>query len=423
MKNKNFIIVVLGQIISLLGNSVQRFAMSLYILDITGSAAIFSTILAVSTIPYIIFAPLAGFLADTINRKKIMVCLDILSAAILAIYSVLIVNYNSIIVIAGIMFLLSTLYTLYSPAVISSIPQIVEKNELTAANGIIQQVGYIVNILGPILAGILYGFMNIRMIILLNCISFLISGILEMLLDIPDLKLKKKSQHPILESTGEMIRVFKYLKDEKQIVLGIIYSYALTNIFVVPVLTVVSPFFINVTLNMPSGIYGLVEAVFVLGMIVGGLFITFKPKLFRLEIIHKTMYPMIFAILVMSFSTYLSSESKRTILILYGIGGFSIMMSLALSNIISMTYIQQNIKIEMLGKVSAFSTAVATASVAPGQLIYGQLIDMNLELYIILLITFFFCIWVIRFVKANAQKANVLVKFENEKFDLVDRPS
>lgn len=92
MKNKNFIIVVLGQIISLLGNSVQRFAMSLYILDITGSAAIFSTILAVSTIPYIIFAPLAGFLADTINRKKIMVCLDILSAAILAIYSVLMIN-------------------------------------------------------------------------------------------------------------------------------------------------------------------------------------------------------------------------------------------------------------------------------------------------------------------------------------------
>jgi MFS family permease len=44
--------------------------MSLYILDLTGSAAVFSRILAVSTIPYILFAPLAGFIADRINRKK-----------------------------------------------------------------------------------------------------------------------------------------------------------------------------------------------------------------------------------------------------------------------------------------------------------------------------------------------------------------
>lgn len=404
MKNKNFIIVILGQIISLLGNSVQRFAMSLYILDITGSAAIFSTILAVSTIPYILFAPIAGFLADTINRKKIMVYLDILSAAILAIYSVLMINHNSIIVISSIMFILSTLYTIYSPAVISSVPQIVESNQLTAANGIIQQIGYIVNILGPIIAGILYGVMNIKTIILLNSISFLISGLLEMLLDIPDLDLKKTSKHPILESTCEMIKVFKYLKSEKQIILGIIYSYALTNIFVVPVLTIVSPFFINVILKMPSGIYGLIEAVFVFGMIVGGIFITFKPTLFKIEIIHKTMYPIIFAVLIMAFSTYLSTKNINTTLVLYTLGGFSIMMSLALSNIISMTYIQQNIPIEMLGKVSAFSTAVATISVAPGQLIYGQLLELNLKLYTILLVTLLLCIWVIKFVKSNAQK-------------------
>ena len=70
MRNKNFVIVVIGQIISLFGNAIQRFCMSLYILDLTGSAATFSTILAISNIPYILFAPIAGLLADTVNRKK-----------------------------------------------------------------------------------------------------------------------------------------------------------------------------------------------------------------------------------------------------------------------------------------------------------------------------------------------------------------
>ena len=60
MKNKNFIIIVIGQIISLFGNAIQRLSMSLYLLKFTGSAAVFSNILAISTIPYILFAPIAG---------------------------------------------------------------------------------------------------------------------------------------------------------------------------------------------------------------------------------------------------------------------------------------------------------------------------------------------------------------------------
>ena len=51
MKNKNFLIIVIGQIISLFGNAIQRFSMSLYLLEFTGSTAVFSQILAISTIP------------------------------------------------------------------------------------------------------------------------------------------------------------------------------------------------------------------------------------------------------------------------------------------------------------------------------------------------------------------------------------
>ena len=46
MWNRNFIMVVIGQIISLFGNAIQRFSMSLYLLEFTGSTAAFSKILA-----------------------------------------------------------------------------------------------------------------------------------------------------------------------------------------------------------------------------------------------------------------------------------------------------------------------------------------------------------------------------------------
>jgi MFS family permease len=405
MKNKNFIIVVMGQIISLFGNAIQRFCMSLYILDLTGSAAVFSAILAISTVPYILFAPIAGLLADTVNRKKIMVYLDFISAALMAVYSIVIISgRDNTIIVALVMFLLSTIYTLYSPSVTACIPQIVEKEKLASANGIIQQVGYVVNLAGPIIAGLIYGFMGIKMIVIVNAVSFLTAAVLELFLDIPDLEVKEKFKNPLLESIKEMKKSFIYLKEKKKVVLGIIVSYALTNIFVVPVLSVVTPYFINVKLNMPSGIYGFIEAIFVSGMIIGGMLVTFKPNIFKMKIIHKTMYPMVAAMAAMGIATYLKVDNKILVLGLYSIGGLGIMLSLALSNIISLTYIQQEVKVDMLGKVSAFSTAVATASVAPGQVIYGQLIDFNLSLFSILLITFIFSIAVVVFIKWNVRK-------------------
>lgn len=405
MKNKNFTIVVIGQIISLFGNAIQRFCMSLYILDLTGSAAIFSRILAISTIPYILFAPIAGLLADTVNRRKIMVYLDFFSAGLMAIYSIILISgRDNIIIVGSIMFMLSTIYTLYSPSVTACIPQIVEKDKLATANGTIQQVGAIVNLVGPIVAGLLYSFIEIKTIVIINAISFFISAIIELFLEIPDLQLKEKIKKPILQSFKEMKKSFIYLKEKKKIVLGIIISYGLTNIFVVPILSVVSPYFIKIKLDMPSVIYGFVEGIFVIGMILGGLLITFRPKIFKMKDIHKTMYPMVVAIVIIGISTYLTRANKFIVLGLYSIGGLGIMVSLALSNIISLTYIQQEIKEDMLGKVSAFSTAIATASVAPGQLIYGQLIDINLSIYNILLLTLILSIGVVWFIKWNVRE-------------------
>lgn len=81
--NKNFTIMVVGQFISLFGNSLQRFALSLLILDMTGSAAIFSFIIALTFLPQIFIAPFGGAIADRINKQKIMVFLDSFSGLFL----------------------------------------------------------------------------------------------------------------------------------------------------------------------------------------------------------------------------------------------------------------------------------------------------------------------------------------------------
>ena len=289
MRNKNFIIIVIGQIISLFGNAIQRFSMSLYLLEFTGSTATFANILAISTIPYIIFAPIAGMLSDNVNRKKIMVYLDIFCSLLIGAYAfILYRNMDNTYIVGLVMFMLSICYTLYGPAVTASIPQIVEEDKLTSANGIINQVGSIVNFAGPIIAGILYGIFGIKIIVAVNAVSFLFAAIMEMFLDIPDVEREELDNKVfsiefVKNSFVDMNKTFKYLLKEKKVILSIILSYALCNIFLVPVLSIVAPYFINVYLGLSSEIYGIVEAVCVLGMILGGFLISVRPNMFSMK--------------------------------------------------------------------------------------------------------------------------------------------
>lgn len=446
MKNKNFMIIVIGQIISLFGNAIQRFSMSLYLLEFTGSTATFANILAISTIPYILFAPIAGMLSDNVNRKKIMVYLDLFCSILIGGYAFIVFSGNDHkLIVAAVMFMLSICYTLYGPAVTASIPQVVDEEKLTSANGIISQVGSVVNFLGPILAGILYGIVGLKLIVIINAISFFASAVMEMFLDIPDViktvdeeeafnvsSLDKKDLNlvtdisdmeiaPTVEITRnkpknkvlsvgfikdsfiDMYKTFKYLSKKKKVVLGIIASYALCNIFLVPVLTILAPYFINIFLGLPSQIYGIVEGIFVLGMIIGGFWISIKPKMFSMKKVHYTYFPMIAGVLLMS-SLGAVKANNYVLAILFGISGMAIMMSLSLSNVLTLTFIQKEVPLEMLGKVSAFSTAIATISVAPGQLLYGQVIEAGIPIGIILLITAAANIGLIIFVKWNVRE-------------------
>ena len=410
MKNKNFIIIVIGQIISLFGNAIQRFSMSLYLLEFTGSAATFANILAISTIPYILFAPIAGMLSDNVSRKKIMVYLDFFCSIVIGIYAfILLQGRDHELIVATVMFILSICYTLYGPAVTSSIPQVVKEDKLTAANGIINQVGSIVNFVAPILAGVLYGLVGIKIIVIINAISFLLSAVMELFLEIPDvIKDEDKKEHKILSigfvknSFIDMKHSFMYLKKEKKVILGIIASYALCNIFLVPILSIVAPYFINVFLGLPSEIYGAVEGISVLGMILGGLWITLKPKSFSMKKVHYTYFPMIIGVTIMATLTSIKA-SNYALAALFGIGGMAIMLSLSLSNVLTLTFIQKEVPQEMLGRVSAFSVAVATISVAPGQLLYGQIIEYGVPIGIILLLTVLANLALIIFVKWNVR--------------------
>ena len=372
--NKNFTLVLIGQIISLFGSAIQRVALSLYLLQLTGSAAVYGNIVALSILPYIFAAPYAGMIADTYSRKYIMIILDVLASIVMVVFGVsLWLNVAGVKVSAIVMLLLSFIATCYQPAVQACIPDIVEKQYLPKANSYISQVQAFCNIAAPVLAGVLYGFLGIGAIVVINIVSFLFSAVLECFIDLP--KQAKTSQSVgFISSIKHMKQTYYKVSKSYRSVAGIIISYGLFNICIVPLTTIFFPAVLNLQLQVSSQVYGIVEGIMTCGMFISGVLLLKKASWFSFEKVYRWDYLLPFTILLM-MCIFVFTSSYYVRLLAVTVGGFVIMFTLGVGNIVTLSHIQHVIPISMLGSVSALSTAIATATVPVGQMLFGNLME------------------------------------------------
>lgn len=137
---RDFVLMVIGQIISVLGSALLRFALSLHVLDITGRADIYATLFAVSNIPMLL-APVGGAIADRFNRRNLVVIFDFTSSlVVLCLFLLMAAGQGSVAIIGVMMVLLSIISSFYTPTVTASIPLLVGDDKLEGANGAVQGV-------------------------------------------------------------------------------------------------------------------------------------------------------------------------------------------------------------------------------------------------------------------------------------------
>ena len=404
---KNFNILVLGQVISLFGSSIQRFALSLYLLDLTGSAGIFSAILALSMVPVVLISPIAGMLADRGNKKRLMIGLDSLSALLLLVYVWIVFNgQDHVLVIATVMVLLSTISTIYQPVVNTCVPLIVSRDHLVRANAIIQQVASLSQFLGPILAGLLYGFFGITGVVIINLVSFLFSALLELFLEIPHQRREGQQSFKAAFMT-DMKESYHYLRHENLIVCRMLLFSGFYNLFLVPVFSVATPYLIKVTFALSSEVYGWAEGMIALGMIVGGFIITYRPNHFHIKRVYQLLYLTSVSMMLMGGVVYhfnFGFFDASTRVLLLTVCGMIIMGVLGIANVLSAAYLYQAVDGAILGKILAFGSAFATLCIPLGQILFGGLLEvLSQKLYLLILMAAFFVFLVTLLVRWNVR--------------------
>ena len=297
---KNFKLMVFGQIISILGSALLRFALSLYVLDTTGSESLFATMFAISNIP-LLLAPLGGAVADRFNRRNLMVLFDFTSSAIVLCLIILMNAGNISIPAIGVtMVLLSIVSALYTPAVTASIPLLVENNKLEGANGLVQAVQSLSAVAAPVLGGILYGIMGLNIIIIISCISFFLSAVMEIFIKIPFEK-RQWNGRIVPTITRDLKDGFLYVMKQKFIRKVSIIA-VLLNLVLIPYFLVGAPIVLRVTLQSGDTLYGVGMGVINAATIMGALSIGLLAPIMKLKTLHRWLFASALLLMLMAVS-------------------------------------------------------------------------------------------------------------------------
>ena len=184
---------------------------------------------------------------------------------------------------------------------------------------------------------------------------------------------------------------------------GIILSYGLYNICIVPINSILFPTVMNLEFHVPSEVYGTVEGIITLGMLLSGILVACRPGWFHFSKIYLWNYPMPTVMVLMGLILLFPAGTYAGIAAL-ALGGMTIMFCLGVGNIVTLTYMQNVIPSQMLGSVSALSTAVATGTVPIGQVLFGQLMESRLPSGCILLLSAFVAALVSWYVRKNIQR-------------------
>ena len=250
-RNRNFRLIFLGALVSELGAILYSFAVSFYILEISGNNAFLQGLyLALCGAAMLIFTPVGGVLGDRKSKAKIMYVCDFMKGGVIILATVLMLVFsepNAHIVILFVLGIFGNAVSgIFNPAAGALFPHIVEESQLQQANSYFTMKSSMESILGVILAGILYAALPIHVLFFFVGACFVASGISEMMIRYDFIP----SGEPLtlrlaLHDMGDGIA---YLKTKKAI-LALLAAILFINFFFSPVTGNFLPFFIKTDLS------------------------------------------------------------------------------------------------------------------------------------------------------------------------------
>lgn len=219
LRDRTFLFFFLGNIISLIGFGFNLIAVSWLVLEETGSEFALGKIMAVATMPGLLLALFAGIIIDKVNRKWLLVNLDIFRLIVISVFIYLLTQKG---------FNLTTLYpvamlmglgnSLFWPTAQAFVQELVDDKDYFSANALLSASYQVGSLLGASIGGFVVHYYDPLMALYFNAAAYFVSGIL---IALAPFNRQVNENHPE-KITRAVSRGFIFLKEKTGILfLGI----------------------------------------------------------------------------------------------------------------------------------------------------------------------------------------------------------
>ena len=258
LKNSRFLRLWIGQGTSFLGDAVSMVALVVLVVQVTGSASAVGGALIVRLLPTLA-SPLAGVLADRLDRRLVLVASDLARAGLV----VGLVFATNLATIYALVFLLGLARTLFNPTVRAAFPSVVGGGDLTRANALVGGTFSLSETAGPALGGVLVATVGVDAAFVLDAATYLISAGMFSLISLPRPEREEEEA-----GFGEDLRSgFAYL-GRSRVPLAIVLGAFLT-VLTINITIPAEIFLAKRTFDAGNAGYGLLVGLYGGGMVLG----------------------------------------------------------------------------------------------------------------------------------------------------------
>lgn len=377
--SKDFTLVVIGQIISLFGNATLRFALPLYLLNLTGSSALYGTVMACAFLPTILLSPVGGIIADRVNKRNVMVILDFFTAAVILAFSVLMHGVNLVVLLTVTLMILYGIAGAYQPSVQASIPALVKQDNIMAANSIVNTISSFASLMGPVLGGILYSAYGIQPVLIVCMICFVLSAVMEIFIQIPFQR---------QDATGSIWQIvkndftesFRFIRKEKPVIGKAVLIACGINLFLSSMIVVALPYVVTEVIDLEAALanrlYGFAQGIMAAGGLAGGICAGIFAK--RLSIQKAGNLLLLSAVCLLPASASLLFISSGIVnYIVLTVCCFVIMACATVFTVQMLSFFQMATPAHLIGKVMALILTVSMCAQPLGNALYGVLFEIS----------------------------------------------
>ena len=276
LKNRTFLLLFLGNTISLVGIGFNLVGVSWLVLEVTGSELALGKIMAMATVPGVLLALFAGIIIDKVNRKWLLVVLDLFRMIVVGSFVILLVQDRFSMTALFIMVLLMGAgSSLFWPTAQAFVQELVSDKDYFQANALLSASYQAGSILGAGIGGMVVHFYGIPTALAFNALTHFISALL-----ISAAPFKRQVVYHEVESIWTSVsKGFIYFK-EKVAVLILGLTTILADVAIWGSLSVLTITISKEVFLAGSWGYGLMEGLYGVGALISTIAVMYMTRFF-----------------------------------------------------------------------------------------------------------------------------------------------